>query len=84
MDVTVDPEGRPTKVQFPRWTDANPEKVHRLQPFGGYLSEFRSFDGFMLPTHVEARNQFGTGEYFPFFIADVHDVRFPAPGGTRR
>ncbi len=84
VDVTVDAGGRPGKVEFPRWTNANPDEVFRLQPFGGYLSEFRTFAGFTLPTHVEAGNHFGTEDYFPFFIADVHDVRFPAPDGTRR
>ena len=80
VDVTVDPEGRPLHVSFMRWSDANPDGVHRLQPFGGYLSEFRDFDGFTLPTHVEAGNMFGTDDYFPFFIADVTDVRFPESG----
>ena len=84
VGVTVDEDGRPTQVKFPRWTNANPEKVYRLQPFGGHLSEFRSFDGFTLPTHVEAGNNFGTGDYFPFFIADVHDLRFPMPEASRR
>ncbi|SHH33510.1 DUF6544 family protein [Marivita hallyeonensis] len=79
VDVTVDAEGRPLHVSFLRWSNANPEKVHRLQPFGGYLSEFRKFDGFTLPTHVEAGNMFETDEYFPFFIADITDVSFPQP-----
>ncbi len=77
IDVTVDAEGRPLHVTFPRWSDANPEKVHRVQPFGGYLSKFATFDGFRLPTHVEAGNMFGTEDYFPFFVADVTDLRFP-------
>lgn len=78
-DVTVAEDGQPLHVSFMRWSDANPDKVHRLQPFGGYLSEFRVFDGFRLPTHVEAGNHFGTEDYFPFFIADVSDIRFPRP-----
>lgn len=77
VDVTVAPDGQPTRVCFDRWSNANPEKQHRLQPFGGYLSEFQSFAGFRLPTHVEAGNHFGTDEYFPFFVADVTDVEFP-------
>lgn len=81
VDVTVDAEGRPLHVSFLRWSDANPEKVHRFQPFGGYLSEFRNFDGFTLPTHVEAGNMFDTDAYFPFFIADITDVTFPRPDG---
>src|SRR6056297_3336784 len=38
---------------------------------GGYLSAFRKFAGYRLPSHVEAGNHFGTDEYFPFFVADV-------------
>lgn len=79
VDLTVDAEGRPLQVFFLRWSDANSEKVYRLQPFGGFLSEFREFDGFTLPTHVEAGNLFGTDDYFPFFIADITDVSFPQP-----
>ena len=78
VDVTVDAEGRPVTVVFPRWSDANPEKTFKLQPFGGSLSEFRDFDGFRLPTHVEAGNQFGTDAYFPFFIADITGITFPS------
>jgi hypothetical protein len=80
VDVTVDADGRPLHVSFLRWSNANPEGVHRLQPFGGYLSEFREFDGFTLPTHVEAGNMFETDDYFPFFIADITDVSFPQLG----
>jgi hypothetical protein len=79
VDVTVDKDGRPRHVSFMRWSNANPDKVHRLQPFGGYLSEFREFEGFRLPTHIEAGNMFETEDYFPFFIADVSDIRFPHP-----
>lgn len=79
VDVTVDAAGRPLHVSFMRWSDANPEKVHRLQPFGGYMSEFREFEGFTLPTHVEAGNMFGTDDYFAFFIADITDIKYPAP-----
>lgn len=82
VDVTVDAEGRPVKVAFPRWSDANPDKTYRLQPFGGYLSEFRDFDGFRLPTHVEAGNQFDTDAFFPFFIADVSNIAFPSQPAT--
>jgi hypothetical protein len=77
VDVTVDPEGRPVIVSFQRWSDANADKVHRLQPFGGYLSDFREVEGFRLPHRVEAGNMFGTNDYFPFFLAEVTAIRFP-------
>ncbi|OXT02008.1 hypothetical protein B7H23_03495 [Notoacmeibacter marinus] len=80
VDIVIDDDGKPLYVSFMRWTDANPDKMHRLQPFGGYLSAFRDFEGFTVPTHIEAGNMFGTEDYFPFFIADVTEVRFPWPG----
>jgi hypothetical protein len=76
VDVTVDAEGRPVTVTFQRWSNANPEGVHRLQPFGGILSDFREVQGFRLPFRVEAGNMFGTDDYFPFFLADVQEIRF--------
>ncbi|TMV04883.1 hypothetical protein FGK63_17540 [Ruegeria sediminis] len=79
VDVTVGEDGRPTRVEFPRWSNANPDNTFRVLPFGGYLSNYAEFAGFRLPTHVEAGNFFGTGEYFPFFVIDVTDIRFPAP-----
>ena len=80
VDVTIGDEGQPTKIVFPRWSDANADKVFRFQPFGGYMSEFRDFEGFRLPTRIEAGNLFGTPDYFPFFLATVQSIRFPARG----
>ena len=81
--LSVDAEGKPVQVVFPRWTNANADKAYSVQPFGGTLSEFRTFDGYQLPTHVEAGNGFGTPEYFPFFIADVINITFPSKGQTK-
>jgi hypothetical protein len=77
VDVTVDGEGKPVIVSFQRWSDANPDKEHRLQPFGAVMSDFRDVAGYRLPFRVEAGNMFGTDDYFPFFLADVTEIRFP-------
>ena len=77
VELQLDDDGRPIKVSFQRWSNANPEKVFQLQPFGGYLSAFREFDGYRLPTRIEAGNFLGTDDYFPFFRAEVTAVRFP-------
>jgi hypothetical protein len=77
VDVTVAADGRPVRVVIPRWTDANPDKIFRVQPFGGYLSEFREFEGFRLPTRVEGGNLIGSEDYFPFYKAEVVSIRFP-------
>ncbi|SEK62159.1 hypothetical protein SAMN05421666_0730 [Roseovarius nanhaiticus] len=77
VDVTVDAQGRPESVFFERWTNANPDKAYRLQPFGAVVSDFREVGGYRLPFHVEAGNMFGTDDYFPFFIANITALRFP-------
>jgi len=76
FDITVDDNGYLDQVQFERWSNANSEKLYKLQPFGGYLSDFQEFDGFTLPTTVVAGNHFGTEDYFPFFKASVDSVNF--------
>ena len=77
VDISLDPEGRPVEVSFQRWSNANPDKVHRLQPFGAVVSDFRAVGGYRLPFRIEAGNMFGTQDYFPFFIADVTEIKFP-------
>lgn len=77
VEITVAADGRPTRVMIQRWSNENPEKVFREQPFGGDLSEFRDFGGYRLPTKVEGGNHIGTDKYFPFFKARVTTIRFP-------
>lgn len=80
VDVSVDDEGCPIRVSFQRWSDANPHKVYRRQPFGGRLSDFREVNGYRLPFRVEAGNGFGTDDYFPFFRVEITAVHFPQGG----
>jgi len=63
-------------VVIPRWSNANPEKEWRLQPFGGTLSEFKMFDGFNIATRIDGGNFFGTDDYFPFYRAKVESIHF--------
>ncbi|HRW30178.1 MAG TPA: hypothetical protein P5227_09295 [Emcibacteraceae bacterium] len=77
VELIVDKQGAPTTIRFQRWTNANPEGVFRMQHFGGYLSDFKNFDGYMLPTSIEAGNNFGTNQYFPFFKVKVLKIDFP-------
>jgi hypothetical protein len=75
VDIRVAPDGQPLWVCIPRWSNANPERVFRVQPFGGELSDFRTVDGYRLPFRVEGGNFFGTDDYFPFYRARVTEVR---------
>lgn len=83
VDIHVAPDGQPRQVVIRRWSNENPDKVYRWQPFGGEPSDFRDFGGYRLPTRVEGGNHFGTEAYFPFYKAEVTDIRLhgtePAP-----
>lgn len=76
VDIHLTPEGQPYKVTIQRWSDSNPSNRYQLQPFGGFLSDFKNFEGYQLPTHVEGGNFIGTNRYFPFYIAEVESISF--------
>ncbi|MBS3651616.1 hypothetical protein KEU06_23640 [Pseudaminobacter sp. 19-2017] len=76
VEITVASDGQPVRVVLSRWSNANPEKEWRLQPFGGDLADFREFGGYRLPTRVEGGNLIGTEDYFPFFKARVRSISF--------
>lgn len=76
MQITLDAAGNVIEVVALRWSDANPEKVFRSQPFGGRMLEWGSFDGFTIPTRVELGNLFGMPDYAPLFFATVVAARF--------
>jgi hypothetical protein len=77
VELHVDDRGAPTHIVFPRWSDANPQRQFQIQPFGGDLSEYRTFEGFTLPTVVHAGNLYGTPDYFAFYQVRVTSVTFP-------
>jgi hypothetical protein len=76
MQITLDDEGNPTEVWALRWTDANPERQHRLQPFGGKMLEMARHQGFLIPARVELGNMWDTPEYSPFFLARITQAKF--------
>lgn len=82
VDLTVDADGKIREVVFQRWSNANAQREFQLQPFGGYLSGYREFGGYCLPTRIEAGNFFATPDYFPFFKVNVTNIRFPAQSAS--
>lgn len=76
MQITLDSIGNPIEVWALRWTDANPERVHRLQPFGGRMLEMARHQGFLVPSRVELGNMYGTPDYAPFFLATITRAEF--------
>ncbi|MCC5987870.1 MAG: hypothetical protein JJT95_09325 [Pararhodobacter sp.] len=76
MQITLDAEGNPVEVWALRWSDANPERQYRLQPFGGRMLEMGRHAGYMIPTRVELGNHYGTPDYAPFFLATITQAEF--------
>lgn len=76
VDLTIDQSGKPARLGFDLWTDANDEGVFRLQRFGGYLSEPGTFGGYTLPTRLVAGHHFDTDAFFPFYDARAVSAEF--------
>ncbi len=76
MQISFGADGKPVEVWALRWTDANPERVHRLQPFGGRMLEMGRNQGFLIPVQVELGNMYGTPDYAPFFLATITGAEF--------
>ncbi len=76
VELEVAEDGRLLSLLMLRWSDANPERAFRWQPFGGTVAEEARFGGYTVAGRVEAGNHFDTEDYFPFFRAHVLDLRF--------
>lgn len=69
--LTVDANGAVRELVGQRWSNANADKVFRLQPFGGTVTAERHFEGFTIPSEVAMGNHHGTADYVPFFQARI-------------
>jgi hypothetical protein len=76
LQITLDAEGDPVEAVSLRWTDANPKKTYRLQPFGGRILQTGVHQGLRIPVQVEMGNMFSTPEYAPFFLATITRAEF--------
>ena len=79
LDLAVAADGAPESVTLLRWSRENPERVWRLQPFGGTVDATMRVDGVGVAARVTGGNGFGTGAYRPFFRAAVTRLRFLSP-----
>lgn len=71
LELTLEPSGAVREVVGQRWSNANKDKVFRLQPFGGTISAHRRFGGFTIPSEVAMGNHYGTADFLPFFQARI-------------
>jgi hypothetical protein len=71
VDLVLDNNGAVKQILGLRWSDANPAKQFRLQPFGGTVEQEATFAGYTIPTLVKVGNHFGTADYLDFFQAEI-------------
>lgn len=69
--LTLGRNGEVRQVVGQRWSNANPQKIFRLQPFGGTITAEGVFDGYRIPTDISVGNHYGTDHYLPFFQAKI-------------
>jgi hypothetical protein len=74
--MTLAPNGSVREVVGQRWSNANPEQVFRLQPFGGTISSEATFGGFTIPSKLRMGNHFGTDDFLPFFQVQVSGAEY--------
>lgn len=74
--LTLGPDGAVREIVGQRWSNANNDKVFRLQPFGGTVAAERLFAGFTVPSEVAMGNHYGTDDYLPFFQARVTGISY--------
>lgn len=76
LQLSIDASGAVKEFVGQRWSNANPDKTFRLQPFGGKVLAEGSFQGLTIPTQVKLGNHFGTEDYLPFFQARVVGAKY--------
>ena len=76
LDLTLASDGRVTEVVGERWSNANPQKRFRLQPFGGTVEQEAKFGGFTIPSRVKVGNHYGTPDYLPFYQVELTSARY--------
>lgn len=76
VELTLGADGAVQEIIGERWSNANPEKVFKLQPFGGTVGAKRSFSGYTIPSRLAVGNHFKTDLYLAFFQAEVTSAIF--------
>lgn len=76
LELTLGADGAVREIVGQRWSNANPEGVFKLQPFGGSVTAERTFEGYSVPSRLEVGNYYGTEDYLPFFRAEIVSASF--------
>ncbi len=70
LHVTIDNDGAVKSVNLQRWGDAG-DKTFGYLPFGGDILAEKRFGDFVLPARLRVGWWHGTGQFSPFFDAEI-------------
>jgi uncharacterized protein DUF6544 len=76
LELSLGADGSVREIVGQRWSNANPEGIFKLQPFGGSVTAERTFGGYTIPSSLEVGNHYGTEDYLPFFRAEIVNASF--------
>lgn len=76
VELLLDKDGSVRQVSTMRWSNANAERIFKLQPFGGTMEAEGTFDGYTVPVRMKVGNHFGTEDYLPFFQVDTVEAEY--------
>ncbi len=76
FNLLLGPDGAVREVVGQRWSNANPDRQFRFQPFGGKVGAEASFQGVTVPVELAVGNHYGTASYLPFFRARMTRARY--------
>jgi hypothetical protein len=76
LTLIIDEQGRVLEVKLPRWGNQNIDKTWQYIPFGGTFAQEASFQGFTIPSQINAGRWVGTENYHSFFQATIEEAEF--------
>ncbi|WP_199301728.1 DUF6544 family protein [Sphaerospermopsis sp. FACHB-1194] len=76
LTFIIDENGRVLEVKLPRWGNQTTYKSWQYIPFGGTFSQETSFQGYTIPSQINAGWWLGSEQYNGFFQASIEEAEF--------
>lgn len=76
LTFIIDEHGRVLEAKLPRWGNQITDKHWQYIPFGGTFSQETSFQGYTIPSQINAGWWLGTEQYDGFFQASIEEAEF--------
>lgn len=76
LTLNIDRNGKLLSISLPRWSDSTEERNWQYIPFGAEIQAEATFDGYTVPTQMNAGYWFDTDRYSAFFQATIDCANF--------